>query len=130
MPLNRRRGKQVALIRYRLSLGSSARASRLRLGLATSPLRCERGEVLLAALEGRYLFAGRALEVHAEPKDRNEEASHTGRNVLGDLAALFAGKSLDLLIVGLDFGDDRRAIHEAVLRLNRRDRLRRAPSTR
>ena len=63
-----------------------------------------------------------------KPDRPDKEPNHTSCNVLTYLRALVAGKFGDLVVVGLNLGEDRRAIGEAILRLNNRDWLRRPPA--
>lgn len=59
-------------------------------------------EVLLARLKGGLLGPGSALEVHAEPQDRNEQSGDTGDHILRYLPALLRAKLADPLVVGLN----------------------------
>jgi hypothetical protein len=98
--------------------------TRCRARSAASALFGQRRQILLAILKGGGLLAGRSLEIHPEPKHRNEDAGYASRNVLRRLPALFSGEFLYPLIVGLNLGKDRRTIHVAILRLNNSDGVR------
>jgi hypothetical protein len=79
---------------------------------------------LLTRLQCLRLFIGRTLEVHAKPKNGDEDAGYAGGNVLRRLQALVARKLLDPGIVARYLGHNGSAVHELILRLNDGDRRR------
>jgi hypothetical protein len=78
----------------------------------------EAREVLLPRLESGLLGPCGTLEIHAKPKDRNEQAGYTGNHVLRDLCALLRAQFADPLIVSLDLGHDSGAVRVLILHLN------------
>ena len=75
-------------------------------------------EVLLARLEGGLLGPSSALEIHAEPQDRDEQPGDTGDHVLRDFGALLGAEFANPLVVGVDLGHDRGSVGIAVLHLD------------
>jgi hypothetical protein len=86
-------------------------------------------EVLLPAVKRVDFLAGGALEVHSEPHRPDKQPDHPRRDVLRHLAALLASEILDLLVIRLNLGEDRRTIGIAILRLHDGNGLRRPSST-
>jgi hypothetical protein len=90
----------------------------------------ESAKVSLAILQCSRLSASSTLPIHAEPKHRDKETTHTGRDVLRDLPSLLPTQFLNPVIVALDLGKDRRAIQVLILGLNSRHGLRSPAHTR
>src|SRR5262249_36003235 len=81
------------------------------------------GEVLLPALQRSRLFAGGPLKIHRKPEWPHDPAGDTSRDVLRHLGTFVAGKVLYFRGVGLDLGEDCRAVRITILRLDNRNRL-------
>lgn len=122
---------------WRRRSSRSGRGFRLRLGLlcglgndllrvpgvfSTAALLRERGQILLTSLKCLNFGISRSLEVHAEPKDGNDQPGDAGGDVLGNLQALVGRELLNLCVVGLDLDGNCRTVHVAVLRLHHRNR--------
>jgi len=91
--------------------------------LRSASLRGQRRKVLLARLQGGCFFAGRILEVHAEPNRPEHKTDNAGTDVLSNLPPLLIRELLHLCIVGLDLGPDLCAVCVSILGLNCRNRL-------
>jgi len=78
----------------------------------------EAAEILLPRLESSLFGPRGALEIHAKPKDRDEQTSDTGNHILRDLRALLGAQLADPLIVSLNLGHDRGAVRVLILHLN------------
>jgi hypothetical protein len=73
---------------------------------------------LLARLQSGHLFACRAFEIHRKPQHRDEYASDTSRDILGNLPAFLAGKLFHLDVVRFYFGNDHCTGRHSVCDLN------------
>jgi len=107
----------------RRSLARRRRLGRRRCRRIAS-LRRQRRQILLARLQRGCLFARRVLKIHSKPNRPDHKSGYAGRDILGDLAALFANELSGFGIVGVDLSPDHRAVGVSVLRLNGRNRLR------